>query len=344
MLREPGAGQETEVVNCMQARYPEHPRPSSTILHVLGKTLSMERAEHALAGAASHADRPDAERDPFLVALGERVRALRARRGMTRRALATASDVSERHLANLELGVGNASVLVLRQVADALGCPLAELLGDETTASAEWLLIRDLLHGRDEEALRKGRLALAQVYGEAAQPGARSSRIALIGLRGAGKSTLGRMLADDLQVPFVELNREIERVAGCGIDEIHNLLGPSAYRRYELGALQETIQLYPDAVIATPGGIVSDAATFNLLLAHCCTVWLKASPEEHMQRVIEQGDLRPMAGNREAMDDLKRILAGRAAFYGKADIAYDTSAKSLPEAYAGLRAVVRPRR
>ena len=185
------------------------------------------------------------ERDPFLVALGERVRSLRARKGMTRRALALASDVSERHLANLELGVGNASILVLRQVAQALSAPLAELLGDETTASPEWLLIRDLLRGRGDDDLRRGRLALTQLYGQAGEPDARGRRIALIGLRGAGKSTLGRLLADDLGVPFVELNREIERVAGCGISEIQNLLGPAAYRRYERRALEEAIQLYP---------------------------------------------------------------------------------------------------
>ena len=285
------------------------------------------------------AGRPD-DRDPFLVALGERVRALRARKGMTRRALSTASDVSERHLANLELGVGNVSVLVLRQIATALGCQLAELLGDETTASPEWLLIRDLLRGRDDEALRHGRLALAELYGESARPGARASRIALIGLRGAGKSTLGALLADEMRVPFVELNREIERVAGCGLNEIHNLLGLAAYRRYERRALEETIQLYPDAVIAAPGGIVSDPATFNLLLAHCTTVWLKAAPEEHMQRVVAQGDLRPMSGNREAMDDLKHILAGRAAFYSKADATCDTGAQTVEQAFSALKALL----
>lgn len=288
----------------------------------------------------SLAERADTERDPFLVALGERVRSLRARKGMTRRALSLGSEVSERHLANLELGVGNASVLVLRQVALALGCTLAELLGDETAASPEWLLIRDLLRGRDEEQLRKGRLALAELYGPGAGADARLTRIALIGLRGAGKSTLGLRLAEVLGVPFVELNREIERVAGCGLGEIHNLLGPAAYRRYERRALEEVVQQHPEAVIATPGGIVSDPATFNLLLARCFTVWIKASPEEHMQRVVAQGDLRPMAGNREAMEDLKRILAGRAAFYGKADATLDTAGRNADDAFAGLMALL----
>jgi len=283
------------------------------------------------------------ERDPFLIALGERVRSLRARKGLTRRDLALASDVSERHLASLEGGVGNASVLILRQVASALDSQLAELLGDETTASPEWLLIRDLLRHRSDDELRRGRVALSEIYGEAGSHSARSRHIALIGLRGAGKSSLGLRLADALDVTFVELNREIERVSGCGLAEIHNLLGPIAYRRYEKRALEETLQLYPDAVIATPGGIVSDASTFNLLLSNCFTVWLKASPEEHMNRVIAQGDLRPMAGTvgSEAMEDLKRILAGRAAFYGKADMAFDTSGKSQDNCFAALLETVR---
>ena len=304
----------------------------------------MRRAEPEIAAADV--------RDPFLVALGERVRTLRARRGLTRRDLAQASDVSERHLASLEGGVGNASVLILRQVAGALDCQLAELLGDETTASPEWLLIRDLLRDRTDDELRRGRVALSEIYGQAGSQSARSRHIALIGLRGAGKSSLGLRLAEALDVAFVELNREIERVSGCGLAEIHNLLGPNAYRRYERRALEETLQLYPDAVIATPGGIVSDASTFNLLLSNCFTVWLKATPEEHMNRVIAQGDLRPMAasgghttavvgGSSEAMDDLKRILAGRAAFYGKADIAFDTSGRSRDECFAALLATVR---
>jgi XRE family aerobic/anaerobic benzoate catabolism transcriptional regulator len=170
---------------------------------------------------------------------------------------------------------------------------------------------------------------------------ARSPRVALVGLRGAGKSTLGAMLAEDLGFPFVELSREIEKFAGCSISEIQGLYGQNAYRRYERRALEEAIQIYPEAVIATPGGIVSDAATFNLLLAHCTTVWLQAAPEDHMARVTAQGDLRPMAASREAMDDLKGILAGRAAFYSKAELHVDTSAQELAATFALLRASVR---
>ena len=283
-------------------------------------------------------------KNPFLVALGERVRALRARRGMTRKAAALAADVSERHLANLEYGIGNASILVLLQVAQALQCSLAELIGDVTTSSPEWLLLRELLERRDEATLRRVREAVGQMLGTGggnAGRTARSPRVALVGLRGAGKSTLGAMLAEDLGFPFVELSREIEKFAGCSISEIQGLYGQNAYRRYERRALEEAIQIYPEAVIATPGGIISDAATFNLLLAHCTMVWLKATPEDHMKRVLAQGDLRPMAASREAMDDLKGILAGRAAFYSKAELHVDTSAQELAATFALLRASVR---
>lgn len=280
-------------------------------------------------------------KDPFLGALGERTRALRARRGLTRKGLAKAADVSERHLANVEMGVGNASVQFLRQLAQALDCSIAELVGDETASSPEWLMIRELLRGRSEAELVQARGALAAIFGVPTSPAARRQRIALIGLRGAGKSTLGRALAQGWRVPFVELNRSIEALAGCTLSEIHSLYGPVAYRRYEKRAMEETIQRFPRAVIATPGGIVSDPATFNLLLAHCYTVWVRATPEEHMGRVLAQGDTRPMAGNTgnaEAMNDLRRILESRAAFYSKADAVFDTSDMSPEAALTALRA------
>ena len=275
-----------------------------------------------------------------LASLGERVRTLRARRGMTRRALAEAAEVSERHLANLESG-GNASILVLSQVASALECPLSEVVGDVTTASPEWLLIRDLLVRRDEAALRQARIALSHLFEP--RGNGRENRIALVGLRGAGKSTLGPLLADDLGFPFIELSREIERVAGCSIAEIHALYGTAAYRRYERRALEQTIASHNEAVIATPGGMVSDPTTFNLLIAQCFTVWLQARAEDHMQRVAAQGDLRPMAASREAMADLRRILEGRSPFYAKADLTIDTSAAPLDATLQTLRTNVRSR-
>jgi XRE family aerobic/anaerobic benzoate catabolism transcriptional regulator len=291
------------------------------------------------------AQQHEGEKNPFLVGLGERVRALRSRRGMTRREVSLAADVSERHLANLEYGIGNVSVLVLLQVAGALQCSLAELTGDVTTRSPEWLLLREMLEHRDEATLKRVRLAVGELLGMGGSsgegPGVRSPRIALIGLRGAGKTTLGQRLADDLGFPFVELSREIEKFAGCSVNEIQALYGQNAYRRYERRALEEAIQIYPEAVIATPGGLVSDPATFNLLLSHCTTVWLQAGAEDHMKRVIAQGDLRPMAASKEAMEDLKGILAGRAAFYSKADFRLDTSAQPLEATYQRLRELVR---
>ena len=284
---------------------------------------------------------PETKRSPFLEALGDRVRTLRSRKGMTRRAVAVAADVSERHLANLEYGTGNVSVLVLLQVANALQCSLAELLGDVTTLSPEWLLIRELLSKRSEADLRRVRVQLSDMFGEGGNAQERKNRIALIGLRGAGKTSLGQRLANDMGFPFIELSREIEQFAGCQISEIHNLYGANAYRRYERRALEEAIQIYPEVVIATPGGLVSDSANFNLLLSHCTTVWLQADAVDHMGRVAAQGDMRPMAASREAMEDLKRILEGRSAFYSKADLAINTSAGTEDQAFDALRTSVR---
>jgi XRE family transcriptional regulator, aerobic/anaerobic benzoate catabolism transcriptional regulator len=267
---------------------------------------------------------------------------------MTRRQVSVAAGVSERHLANLEYGVGNASILVLLDVAQALQCTLAELLGDVTASSPEWLLIRELLERRDEATLRRVRVVIGEMLGtggsssqRSAAGTSRSPRIALVGLRGGGKSTLGRMLAEDLGFPFIELSGEIEKFAGCTVAEIQALYGQNAYRRYERRALEETIQIYGECVIAVPGGLVSDPATFNQLLAHCTTVWLQATPEDHMKRVVAQGDLRPMAASKEAMEDLKGILAGRAAFYSKADFTVDTSARPLQATFETLRGIVR---
>lgn len=280
-------------------------------------------------------------RDPFLTMIGERVRQLRARRGLSRRALAVEAGISERHLANLETGLGNASVMLLRQLAEALGCTIAELVGEEGTGSPERVLIRQLLRGRDEESLQRARRALAELYAAGGPEPGRTGRIALIGLRGAGKSSLGQRLAEDLAVPYVELNRVIERIAGCEVREIHALYGAAAFRRYELRALEDTIASHARVVIATGGGIVAEPATFDLMLARCFTVWLRATPEDHMARVVAQGDTRPMAGNPEAMADLRRILAVREAFYAKADLAFDTSGKSLLNAQAELLTAVR---
>ncbi len=280
-------------------------------------------------------------KNPLLIAFGARLKTLRARRGLTRKAVAQAADVSERYLANLEHGTGNASFLILVEIAKALQCSIAEVIGDVTTTSPEWLMIREMLQGKTETDLARARLAIGQALGTEGDVQEKRHRVALIGLRGAGKSTLGRMLAEDLGVPFIELSRIIEDVAGYSVREIQDLYGVNAYRRYERRALEETLQIYPDLVLATPGGLVSDPATFNILLSHCTAVWLQAAPEDHMNRVALQGDMRPMAASREAMDDLRQILAGRSAFYSKAQLSVDTSRQPLAETYLILRDKVR---
>jgi XRE family transcriptional regulator, aerobic/anaerobic benzoate catabolism transcriptional regulator len=318
-------------------------RKNSTILHQLEpyKSMKAQTPQDATPLAMkTEADEP--ERHPYLVALGQRMGALRARRGMTRKAVALAAGVSERHLANMEYGVGNASVLVLLQVSGALQCAVSELIGDITTSSPEWLMIRELLSSQDDATLQRVRVALGGILGTTPTgDGSVSQRIALIGLRGAGKSTLGAMLAKDLGYPFVELSREIEKLAGASVTEIQALYGANAYRRYERRALEELVKTYGEVVIATPGGLVSEAATFSQLLSQCTTVWLKARPEDHLNRVAEQGDMRPMAASKEAMQDLKDILAGRAAFYSKAQLSVDTSAQDLKATFAALRQTVR---
>ena len=262
----------------------------------------------------------------FLQTLGQRVRAWRARRGMTRKMLALHSRVSERHLAQLESGKGNISVLLLRQIAGALNLPVVSLFQEESPLQAELQVINQVLQRLPEAELTDLRKRLVHEHGKAEQE--RRQRIALIGLRGAGKSTLGARLAQALNCPFVELDREVERLAGMGLSELFSLYGQAGYRRFERRALEAAIESHERVVIATGGSIVSESATFDLLLSACYTVWLKAKPEEHMSRVIAQGDMRPMAGNKAAMDDLRQILNGRAALYGKADYTVDTSEQS----------------
>jgi XRE family aerobic/anaerobic benzoate catabolism transcriptional regulator len=274
----------------------------------------------------------------FLLALGERVREARARRGMSRRSLAQEAGVSERYLAQLETGAGNASVLLLRQIAGALGLPVVDLLREHNGQSAELALIVELLQRLSPAQLSAAREELARRF---AAPAQRRQRIALIGLRGAGKSTLGMRLARELDVPFVELDREIEREAGTSLSEIFLLYGQAGYRRYERRCLERIFERYERCVIATGGSIVSEPGTYDLLLSACYTVWLKARPEEHMARVIAQGDTRPMAGNVQAMDDLRRILDARAALYGQADAVVDTAGRSIEQSLKDLKQTVR---
>jgi XRE family transcriptional regulator, aerobic/anaerobic benzoate catabolism transcriptional regulator len=274
----------------------------------------------------------------FLQELGERVRAARARSGMTRKDLATESGVSERYLAHLESGQGNISVLLLQKVAAALNLPLGQLLGGDDEQTVELTLIQQFLRRLPPQQLAKVRAQLVREFGSS--PLERMRRVALIGLRGAGKSTLGALLAKQLGAPFVELDREIEREAGTGLSEIFLLYGQQGYRRYERRCLEKVLRERDRCVIATGGSIVSEPGTYDLLLSTCFTVWLKAQPEEHMARVVAQGDTRPMAGNAEAMDDLRRILDGRAVLYGQADATLDTAGRTVERCLKDLKKVV----
>jgi XRE family aerobic/anaerobic benzoate catabolism transcriptional regulator len=278
----------------------------------------------------------------FLADLGSRVRELRARRGMTRKMLSNEADVSERHLAQLESGEGNVSAVLLRRIAVALGASVAELFERDSPNSERNKSIARLL--RQLPAHRTDDLLARLRHDFETEEKTRRSRIALIGLRGAGKSTLGAMLAAENKIPFIELDREVEKEAGMLLSEIFSLYGQSGYRRIESRALQNVLERYEHAVISVGGGVVSENATFDLLLSNCYTVWIKAQPEQHMSRVMAQGDVRAMSDNDEAMEDLRRILEAREPLYAKADFQLDTSRDTVDRSFAKLRqAVERPR-
>jgi XRE family aerobic/anaerobic benzoate catabolism transcriptional regulator len=278
----------------------------------------------------------------FLMKLGERVRKARASRGMTRKILARDSGVSERYLAQLESGQGNISILLLRDVARALDLRLEALVLDGPGPPVDFIHTTEFLRRLSAAELLQARQLLVQHFGGVDQA-ARRQRIALIGLRGAGKSTLGAKLGESLGCPFFELDRLIEHEAGVALSAIFDLYGQSGFRRLERRCLDAVIEKHPRFVLATGGSLVSEAATFDHLLTACFTVWLKATPEDHMQRVVEQGDMRPMADNREAMDDLRRILDAREPLYGKADVICDTSAIGAAETVDYLAQVVNVR-
>lgn len=277
-----------------------------------------------------------------LAELGARVRAWRARRGMTRKALASDSGLSERFLADVESGKGNVSINSLEAAARALNISILELLQDAPRPALA--RVQGLLGRLDDTQLDQAYALLGSTFGLSDALG-REQRIALIGLRGAGKSTLGLKLATERGVPFVELDREIEREAGTSMNEILLLHGQAGYRRYERRALFRIAEDHADGVVMTTGGsIVSERETFDLLQSRFYCVWLKASPEEHMARVVAQGDMRPFSATRgatdEAMEDLRRILASREALYARADAVVDTAARTLKQSLKDLERAV----
>jgi len=286
------------------------------------------------ASAKQLSDAPPA--DGFLADLGERVRTARARRGMTRKILARESAVSERYLAQLENGQGNISIVLLRQVARAMGVEVADLVREGPERPAELTFILERLRQLDADELAAAHKLISTTFGTAT---ARPGKIALLGLRGAGKSTLGQLLAKRFSLKFVELASLIEHDAGMSANEIFSLSGQIGYRRHERRALATILDSDEQIVLSTGGGLVAETANYELLLASSFTVWLQASPEEHMNRVVAQGDNRPMADNDEAMEDLRRILEGRDAMYRKADAIIDTSGREIDDCLEELAQV-----
>jgi XRE family aerobic/anaerobic benzoate catabolism transcriptional regulator len=315
--------------------------------------MYLSRKQHCASDMSSHSDTPignssrynesynhaNKNDDGFLRILGNRVREARASRGMTRKILARDSGVSERYLAQLESGQGNVSILLLRDIARALDIPLEILLLDGPGPPVDLVHTTEFLRRLPAAELLQARQLLVQHFGGVDQA-ARRERIALIGLRGAGKSTLGASLALQLDVPFFELDRLIEQEAGVALSAIFDLYGQSGFRRLERRCLDDTIAGHSRFVLATGGSLVSEPATFERLLTMCYAVWLKASPEDHMQRVIAQGDMRPMADNRESMDDLRHILDAREPLYSKADAVVDTSGASVGDSLDALATAI----
>jgi XRE family transcriptional regulator, aerobic/anaerobic benzoate catabolism transcriptional regulator len=273
--------------------------------------------------------------DAYLQRLGERVRTLRNQRGMTRRALAQHAHVSERYLAQLETGKGNGSIVLLRRIARAIGLPVTQLVHEGAEPALDMVLVSQFLERLSPPALAEARDLLLKHFSQPSED-TRRRRIALIGLRGGGKSTIGRLLAERLDIPFIELDREVERRSGATLSEIFDMFGQETFRRAEREALDDVLRKHQSFVMATSGSIVTEPGTLELLLASCLTVWVKADPDEHMQRVMAQGDMRPMAKSARAMQDLVSILRSREPLYAKAEIALSTSGKTPEQNVAEL--------
>jgi XRE family transcriptional regulator, aerobic/anaerobic benzoate catabolism transcriptional regulator len=274
----------------------------------------------------------------FLQFLGTRVRELRNRRGMTRKMAAREADVSERHLAQLEAGEGNISIVLLRRIADAINVSLSELFAAQVEEPVEKRLIHRFLDRLPAHRLEDVVYRLMRDFGP--EEKLRRMRIALIGVRGAGKSTLGMRLSVATGIPFIELDREIEKDTGIPLEEIFSLYGQSGYRSIERRTLERVIHEHDRAIFSVGGGVVSEKETYDYLLSNCWTVWIKAQPEEHMSRVMAQGDFRVMAGSDQAMEDLRRILEAREPLYRKADICLDTSGSTVDDSFTRLKAAL----
>ncbi len=265
--------------------------------------------------------------DAYLRRLGERVRTLRNQRGMSRKVLARQAKVSERYIAQMEAGLGNCSIVLLRRIARAIGLPVTQLVHDGAEPALDLVLLTQFLERLPAPALAQARDLLMQNFSRPSDD-TRRHRIALIGLRGGGKSTLGALLAERMAVPFIELDREIERRSGASLSEIFDMFGQETFRRAEREALDDVLRQHKRFVIATSGSIVTEPGTLEILLSSCFTVWVRAEPQDHMKRVMAQGDMRPMANSGRAMEDLVSILKSREPLYARADATLNTTGKS----------------
>jgi len=290
-----------------------------------------------LKGASSHRVAASSNGD-FLLCLGKRVRELRNRRGLTRKMMANEADVSERHLAQLEAGEGNVSIVLLRRIAAALHVSLAELFAVETETRHEKILIQRFLERHPAHRVEDAVSRLMREFGNEERE--RRLRVALVGIRGAGKSTLGSRLSEEMKIPFIELDQEIEKDTGMPLGEIFSLYGQTGYREIEKRLLERVLHEHERGILSVGGGVVSEKETYDYLLANCYTIWIKARPEEYMARVIAQGDFRVMGGSDRAMEDLRRILEAREPLYRKADMYLDTSGSSVDESFAKLKAAL----
>lgn len=281
----------------------------------------------------------DAAVKALILRVGERVRKARELKGIPRRVLSEASGVSPRYLALLEAGEGNISIGLLQRVAEALDHRIEWLLGEDDPWTSDALRVTELFRSATAET----RALVLDALSPQTEASSRQKRIALIGLRGAGKSTLGAMTGEALGIPFVELNREIEDQAGMPVNEVMAFYGQEGYRRLEAQALSRIVATHDTMILAVAGGIVSDPDVFKALLTHFHTIWIKASPADHMARVRAQGDTRPMAGNPEAMDQLRHILTSRETLYDQARAKLETSGRSVQQSIGDLTALIAER-
>lgn len=290
--------------------------------------------------AVSAADPLEQAAQGLIHRVGQRVRKAREMKGLPRRVVSERSGVSPRYLAQLEAGAGNISIGLLQRVATALDYRIEWFVGEDDPWTSDALRIADLYRLATAE---KRQIAMAALRAQTPDQ-ARARRVCLIGLRGAGKSTLGSMAAQSLHAPFLELNVEIEDHAGMPVGEVVSLYGGEGYRQLEAQALNRIIATHDTVILAVAGGIVAEPEAFKTLLAHFHTIWVRATPEEHMSRVRGQGDMRPMAGNPEAMQQLRAILKSREPLYERALAQLDTSGKPLQASADELVQLIRDRR